>query len=134
MFSIYHAGFVALALVVLLAFIKGGRLERQAAVVVAVAWIASALVPVANLASPSWALIGIDSALTVYLLYHALYSRRAWTLAAAACALLLLATHAAFALRIELEQWAYFSAYYLWSWGVLASIAAGALWRPRRPA
>jgi len=131
MLSFYQAGFVALAVVCLLAFARGGSLEKQVAAVVAVAWIASALVPAANLASPSWALIAIDSALLVYLLYHAIFSKRFWTVAAAACVLLLVATHAAFALRLELEQWAYFTAYYVWSWGVLASIAAGAIWRSK---
>lgn len=134
MFTIYHAGFVALALVCILAFVRGGALERQVASVVAFAWILSALVPVARLSSPSWALIAIDGFLLLYLLYHAIYSKRIWILAAAACALLLVATHAAFVFRVELEQWAYFSAYYLWSWGVLASIAGGALWGSRKRA
>ena len=123
MLTFYQAGFIALAVACLLAFVRGGRLEKKIAAVVAVAW---------NLASPTWALIAIDSALHIYLLYHALFSRRTWVLVAAACAMLLVATHAAFALRLELEQWAYFTAYYLWSWGVQISIAAGAIWRGKQ--
>lgn len=125
--AVYIAGFVALALVVGLALVRGGPLERQVAVVVALAWIASALAPLNGRVGPSWAIVAIDAALLVYLLYHAAFSRRLWPIAAAGFQLLIIATHAAFALRLELEQWGYFTAYYLWSWGVLSALAAGAL-------
>ncbi len=131
---VYVAGFVALALVTGLAFLRGGALEREVAVVVAVAWIASALAPLGDRTGPSWVLVGIDLALLLYLLYQAAFAGRLWPIAAAGFQLLIVATHAAFALRLELEQWAYFTAYYLWSWGVLLSLAAGALTGRRPPA
>lgn len=126
----YYAGFVALALTVLVAFWRGGRTEKEIALVVMAAWLASAVVPndQSHLSLP---LLGIDLGLMLYLLYQAAFSRRRWPMAAAGFQLLIVATHATFALRVHLEQWGYFTAYYLWSWGVLATILVGAL-RTRR--
>lgn len=129
----YVAGFVALFGVTLLALVRGDRLERQVAIVVAAAWLASAVAPLGERISPPWMIVAIDVALFFYLAYHAAFSRRIWPIAAAGFMLLILANHAAFALNWELKQWAYFSAYYIWSWGVLLSIALGVLTR-RRPA
>lgn len=125
--TVYVAGFVALGLTALLAFVRGGPLEKQAAAVVAAAWIGSALAPLNGRIGPSWVIVAIDVLLLIYLLYHAAFSRRLWPVAAAGFQLLILATHAAFGLRPDLEQWGYFTAYYLWSWGVLAALAGGVL-------
>lgn len=132
--TVYIAGFVALAVVALLAFLRGGRLERQAAGVIVLAWLASALAPLGGRTGPSGVIVGIDVLLLIYLLYHAAFSRRLWPVVAAAFQLLIVATHAAFGLRPDLEQWGYFTAYYAWSWGVLAALAAGALTSRRSPA
>ncbi|GAA0627149.1 hypothetical protein GCM10009422_25070 [Brevundimonas kwangchunensis] len=80
----------------------------------------------------SWPLFAIDVSLLIYLLYLAVFAKRLWPVAAAGFQLLIVATHVTFAMRPELEQWGYFSAYYLWSWGQLAALAVGA-WRTRRP-
>ena len=110
-----------------LAFVRGGALEKQVSCVVATAWIASALAPLEGRIGPASLLVVIDVALVLYLLYQAAFSRRFWPVAAAAFQLLIVANHVAFALRIQLEQWGYFTAYYLWSWCVLLCIAVGAL-------
>lgn len=130
--TVYISGFVALAIAALAAFVRGGALEKQAAVVVAAAWIASALAPLNGRIGPSWVIVVIDVLLLIYLLYHAAFSRRLWPVAAAGFQLLILATHAAFGLRPDLEQWGYFTAYYVWSWGVLVALAVGALTARRR--
>ena len=114
-------------LTTLVAFWRGGPLEKQVAGVVAVAWIASALVPLGDRLTPAWLLIAIDIALLLYLLYHAAFSRRLWPVGAAAFQMLIVANHFTFVTRLKLDQWPYFTAYYLWSWGVLACILAGAL-------
>ncbi|GAA0655525.1 hypothetical protein [Brevundimonas lenta] len=116
-----------MGLTVLLAFLRGGALEKQVAGVVGAAWIASALVPLGGRIGPAWLLVAIDVGLLLYLLYQAAFAKRFWPVVAAGFQLLIVATHATFALRIQLEQWGYFTAYYLWSWGVLACIAVGAL-------
>lgn len=125
--TVYISGFVALAITALLAFLRGGALEKQAAGLIVLAWLASALAPLGGRIGPSWVIIGIDVLLLIYLLYHAAFSRRLWPVAAAGFQLLIVATHAAFGLRPDLEQWGYFTAYYVWSWGVLAALAVGAL-------
>lgn len=128
----YIAGFVALFLVTLLALVRGDRLEREVAVVVAIAWLASAVAPLGDRTLPPWMIVAIDIVLFLYLAYHAAFSGRIWPIAAAGFMLLILANHAVFALNWELKQWAYFSAYYIWSWGVLLSLALGVLTRRRR--
>lgn len=125
--TVYISGFVALAIAALLAFLRGGALEKQAAGLIVLAWLASALAPVGDRIGPSGVIVGIDVLLLIYLLYHAAFSGRLWPIAAAGFQLLILATHAAFGLRPDLEQWGYFTAYYVWSWGVLAALAAGAV-------
>lgn len=124
--AVYYSGFVAMALTLVIAFWRGGRLEKQVASVVGVAWIASAFAPNDNL-SLSSVIFAIDIALMLYLFYCAAFSRRLWPMAAAAFQLLIVATHVSFALRVQLEQWGYFTAYYLWSWSVLACIVVGSL-------
>lgn len=118
----------------MLAFWRGGALEKQVACVVAAAWIASALAPLGGRIGPAGLLVAIDVGLLLYLMYHAAFSRRMWPVAAAGFQMLIVATHVTFALRIQLEQWGYFTAYYLWSWGVLLCIAIGAIRSPRRRA
>jgi len=127
----YIAGFVALFVMMTLALVRGDRLEREVAIVVTIAWLASALAPLGNLAWPPWVIVAIDVALFLYLAYHAAFSRRLWPIAAAGFMLLILANHAVFALNWQLRQWAYFSAYYIWSWGVLLAITIGVLTRRR---
>jgi hypothetical protein len=112
---------------VLLAWFRGGPLERQIALVVAAAWLASALAPLEGRINPATTLVVIDVALLLYLLYHAAFSRRTWPIGAAGFQMLIVANHFTFALREALEQWAYFTAYYLWSWGVLVCIAVGSM-------
>lgn len=129
--TIYIAGHVAMALTFLLALWRGGSLEKQVASVVGVAWVASVFAP-NDRSNLSWVLLAIDIGLLMYLLYHAAFSRRLWPVAAAGFQLLIVATHTTFGLRDHLEQWGYFTAYYLWSWGVLACIVVGTLRaRPR---
>ncbi|WP_312689567.1 hypothetical protein [Brevundimonas nasdae] len=130
--TIYLAGFAALGLVSLFAWAKGGALERQAAVVIAGAWLLSAVVPLSGRASPAWSLVAIDVLLLIYLSYLAAFSQRRWPIAAAGFQLLIVANHFAFARNLALEQWAYFTAYYIWSWGVLGALAVGAARTLRR--
>lgn len=123
--TIYMAGFAALALTCIFAGFRGGALERQAAAVIAAAWLLSAVAPLAGRASPAWVLVAIDVVLLIYLSYQAAFSHRKWPIAAAGFQLLIVANHFVFATNLRLEQWAYFTAYYIWSWGVLIALAVG---------
>lgn len=128
--TVYIAGFAALGLVSLFAWVKGGALERQGTVVIVAAWLLSAIVPLGGRASPAWLLVAIDVLLLIYLSYQAAFSHRRWPIAAAGFQLLIVANHFAFARNLALEQWAYFTAYYIWSWGVIAALAVGAARSP----
>lgn len=122
---------VSLALLVLtagLALWRGGPWERATAAVLVLNWIGTALAPF-DPARPPWVAIGLDGATMLFLLYLALYSRRRWTMAAAAFQFLLMANHLAFVRFHELEQWAYVTAYYVWGDAVMLSLIAGTLWR-----
>ncbi len=127
---IYITGFVAVALGVLLALARGDRLEKEAMLVLAAASVASALVPNDG-ANLSLALFAVDGLLLIYLLYRAAFSGRWWAIGAAGFQMLIVATHVAFAFRPALEQWGYFTSYYLWSWGLLLCIVLGILTRGR---
>jgi hypothetical protein len=128
----YVFGFAFLALTVALAWWRGGRLEKEVAAALAGAWIASALVPVGDRLGPSIWIVAIDIVVALYFLYRAAFSKGLWIMVVAAFQLLVLATHCACAVREPMEQWGYFTAYYLWSWGELAAICVGSL-RTRRP-
>jgi hypothetical protein len=134
MFALYSYifGFAFLALTVALAWWRGGRLHKEVATVLAGAWIASALVPVGDRLDPSVWIWVIDGLLALYFLYRAAFSPGLWIMVVAAFQLLILATHFAFQVRDEMEQWGYFTTYYLWSWGELTAICIGVL-RTRRP-
>lgn len=130
MSPIYLFTLVLLAATGLLTFWRGGAWERTMAVALAIAWIISDLAPF-DYRTPPWAAIGADAAVFMWVLYGLLRSGRRWMSAAAAFQFLVLATHFVFATRADLEQWAYVSAYYVWTIGVIASLCAGALQRPR---
>lgn len=103
---------------------RGGGWERATAGVLVVAWIGSSLAPF-DFIHPPWVAIAIDTVVFLFFLYAGLFSGRSWTLAAAGFQFLILATHFVFAQDPRLEQWAYVSAYYVWNFAVILSLAAG---------
>ena len=133
MSPIYVVSLVLLILSAALAVWRGGGWERATAAVLVVAWIGSTLKPF-DFLNPPWVIIGLDGATLLFLLYLALYSKRQWTIWAAAFQFLLMANHLAFVRFPDLEQWAYVSAYYVWGDAVLLSLVVGVLWPARRTA
>lgn len=115
-----------------LAFWRGGRWEKAAAVVLGLAWAVTALSPFDHQSAP-WFAIAADGAVFLFLLYAALQSGARWTQAAAGFQILVLATHYVFATNTALEQWAYVSAYYVWNIALIASLLGGVLWRRKQP-
>lgn len=131
MSPIYAVSLVLLIVAAALALWRGGGWERATAAVLILVWIGSTLMPFDSL-NPPWAIIGLDGATLLFLLYLALYSKRQWTLWATAFQFLLMANHLAFIRFHELEQWAYVSAYYVWGDAVLLSLIAGVVWPSRQ--
>lgn len=125
-------GLAALFLVCALVAWRGEGPERRTASVVAFCWIASVVVDNDASRGVQWAILGVDVFLGGWLVFQALTGNRAWLYVAAGAQILILLTHAGFALSPEVMQEGFFSAYYIWSYVVLAAIATGSLSRHGR--
>ncbi len=120
------AGFVIMGVVCLYALIKGGRPEKIAAVVIAVAWLASSLLQDRlNILSPQWGVAALDVVLFFVFLGMAVYWRRGWLIFACASQLLTAATHFTQLLDPRLFALGVITAYYLWSYATLIALAWG---------
>lgn len=114
-----------------LALLRGGVWERGTVAVLLVALVISALTPFDH-QSPPWPAIAADGGVFLFLLYGTLQSRRLWIPIAAAFQFLVLATHYVFWIKPALDQWAYISAYFVWNIGVIGTLCAASLLRPRK--
>jgi len=132
MTPIYFLALILLILTGLLAIVRGGRWEKGVCLALAAAWVITESAPFDHRAAP-WVAIAADGAVFLVLLYAALYSGRRWPMAAAAFQFLVLATHYVFARDLRLLQWAYVSAYYVWTIAVIICVLCGVLWRERQP-
>ncbi|MNH55681.1 hypothetical protein D3C73_74220 [compost metagenome] len=131
MSPIYIFTLSLLALAALLALIRGSGWERSTAAVLVLGWTLSWLTPF-DFKTPPWPAIIADACVFLFLLYGALQSRRLWMAVAAGFQCLVLATHYVFVERLDLDNWAYISAYYVWNIGVIGTLCAASLLRPRK--
>lgn len=127
----YLFALALLLLAVLLALVRGGAWEKSTAAVLVAALCISALTPFDH-RSAAWPAIAADGGVFLFLLYGSLQSRRLWIPIAAGFQLLVLATHYVFWIRPTLDQWAYISAYFVWNIGVIGTLCAASLLRPRK--
>jgi len=131
MSPIYAFTLSLLVLAGLLALARGGGWERSTAAVLALSWFLSWLTPF-DFKTPPWPAIIADGCVFLFLLYATLRSRRLWLPIAAGFQFLILATHYVFIHRLDLDNWAYVSAYYVWNIGVIGTLCAASLLRPRK--
>jgi hypothetical protein len=131
MSPIYIFTLALLVLAGMLALVRGGGWERSTAAALALAWLLSALTPF-DFKTPPWPAIIADGCVFLFLLYGALQSRRLWMAVAAGFQCLILATHYVFIHRLDLDNWAYVSAYYVWNIGVIGTLCAASLLAPRK--
>lgn len=120
-----------------LALLLGRRFERLVALATLVAWLLSALVHRADNNQVQWGIFTVDLVYLLMLTGFAVFERRMWILFMTAFQLLVVLTHVVFMTDLTLRQWAFFSAYYLWSDAQLAALAVGvaqAWWSKRREA
>lgn len=120
-------GIVLMAAVLALALWRGGRAERRVALVTAMAWAASTLVDSPEGGAVQWRILIIDVALTGYLLVEALTSARKWTVFAFLAQMMIVMTHLAALGHEGILVWGFFTAYYVWSYAVLAALLVGTL-------
>lgn len=126
-------GFVVMAVVCLYAILRGGRPEKIAGVVIAVAWAASSLLQDrAHILSPQWAVAWLDVLLFAIFVGMALRWRRGWLILASATQLLTAATHFTALLDPRLFALAIITAYYVWSYATLIALAWGTHLAARR--
>ncbi len=117
---------------------RGGKPERMVAISNVLAWF---LTPIAqnhqDLFDPQWGMLGVDVAFLAVLLGMALRYDRVWLLFATAFQLLGVVIHLAIVVDPSLRSLVYLRGLVIWSYMVLASLAAGSLAaakRARRPA
>ena len=108
-----------------LALWKGDRPERMAGVVYALAWIASAAVQVES--GPQYGIFAVDVLFLIFNLWLGLRTGRLWALFAAAFQLLIVMTHVSMLIDLRIEQYGFFSAYFVWSYLILAALLVGTL-------
>lgn len=126
-------GLATMALVCGIAFWRGGSTERRIAAVVAIAWVASILLDDDASTGVQWRIFAIDLILGIWLIAETLFSGRIWPAFAAGAQIFIVLTHVAFMVKVEIVQDMFYSAYYLWSYVVLAALATGSLLSPSRP-
>lgn len=127
------AGHVIMAAVCLYALLKGDRPVKIAAVIVAVAWVASGLLQDrVHILGAQWAVAWLDVVLLAIFIGMALVWRRAWLILICATQLLTAATHFTVLLDPRLFAMAVITAYYVWSYATLGVLAWGAQQASRR--
>jgi hypothetical protein len=116
-----------------LAFWRGGREERIAAVACLAAWFVSPLVQdKQNWLDPQWGMMGVDTGLFLALTILAVTTTRIWPLFAAAFQLVAVVVHFGMIADSELRALAYLRGLVIFSYLVLVALAVGALTTPKR--
>jgi len=83
-----------------------------------------------NTTGIQWAIFAIDVLLAIWLAEEVRFGPRIWLYFALAAQVMIVMTHIAFMIQSEIVQDAFYSACYLWSYVVLASLAIGSLFKP----
>ena len=131
MSPIYAFTVALLLLAGLLALVRGGVWEKSTAALLFATLVVSALTPF-DFKTPPWPAIAADACVVLFLLYGSVRSRRIGRPGAAAVQFLILATHYASIHRLDLDNWAYISAYYVWNIGVIGTLCAASLFARRK--
>lgn len=120
-------GLGALLLTLALAWLLGDSVERRISVMVAVAWIGSTFLDNDASRTIQWPILAVDILLTIGLIAETIFGRKLWPVVATAAMFMIDMTHVGFLIDHSLVREAFFCAYYLWSYVVLAAIIAGSL-------
>lgn len=127
-------GALLMAAACLYAAWPGARPQRWAALVVFVAWIGSAALQNRDdIIHPQYAIFALDLVAAGIFTAMALAWRRTWLMAVAGFQLLTTATHIAVMIDLRIWAYAYFTAYLIWSYALLAALVWGGAeaWRER---
>ena len=114
-----------------LAVWKGERPEKLAGGVLAINWMASWAVQNEG-PGPEYGIFAIDVLFLLFMLWLALSSGRLWAMFVAAFQLLIVLTHVSVIIDLRLGSFAFFSAYFLWSYLIVLALLVGTLQAMRR--
>ena len=128
----YHSAiaWISLCIAVLIcgmAVWKGDRWLRFVAIVYLIGWIATPFVTLRDPMSPEWGIMVIDVAVMVLLVWASLQSRRLWSLFAAACQVMCVASHLVSIVDLRIYIATLVAGLGLLSYGVLLALLAGTL-------
>jgi hypothetical protein len=122
------------ATVCLWALLRGRWPEQATAVMLILNWIGSAAGEDRSRGHHGQPIMAaLDITFLVFSLGLTVSCRRTWTLWMSACALLGVLTHLAVLFDPNLGQWSYMTVYFVWSLGLVVSLAVGMAVEGRRP-
>jgi hypothetical protein len=125
---ISQIGAIVMALVCLLGLIRGELALRLTSGLFVLDWVGSEALEdwrAQHKAQP--AILAIDVAFTVFMVFVVMRTRTRWPKYALAANALIVATHLGAMIGPQVTRWDFFSLYYALSYAVLASLAYGAL-------
>lgn len=119
--------FGAALLICGLALWKGDRWLRFVAAVYLAGWIVTPFVAIRDPMSPEWGVMAVDVVVMVLLVWASLKARRVWSLVAAACQMMSVASHIVSIIDLRIYIATLVAGLALLSYGVLVALLAGTL-------
>lgn len=109
------------------AFWKGDRWIRFVAIVYLIGWIASGFVQIRDPMSPEWGIMAVDVVAMVLMVWASLKARRLWSVFAAACQMMAVASHVVSIIDLRIYINTVIVGLALLSYGVLIALLVATL-------
>ena len=106
---------------------KGDRWARFVAIVYLTGWIASGLVQIRDPMSPEWGIMAVDVAAMILMVWASLKARRLWSVFAAACQMMAVASHIVSIIDLRIYIATVIMGLALLSYGVLIALLVATL-------
>jgi hypothetical protein len=106
---------------------KGDPWARFVAVVYLVGWIVTPLLAVGDPLQPEWAVMGVDVAVMLLLVWASLKARRLWSVFAAACQMMAVASHVVSIIDLRIYMATVIVGLAVLSYGVLVALLVATL-------
>lgn len=106
---------------------KGDRWIRFVAIVYLIGWVASPLVQIRDSQSPEWGVMVVDAVVMILLVWASLKARRVWSVFAAACQMMAVASHVVSIIDLRIYINTVIVGLTLLSYGVLVALLVATL-------
>ena len=128
----YHSltPWISLSVAVLIcgfAIWKGDRWARFVAVIYLAGWFITPLLAVGDPLQPEWAVMGLDVVVMLLLVWASLKARRLWSVFAAACQMMAVASHVVSIIDLRINMATVVVGLALLSYGVLVALLVATL-------